>query len=190
MKIKCTYAIEIGGVVKYIGSTKNFKRRIGEHMSGHKYKGKYAVISELILDSDDDIKFILLEKMPSSTKKERLFKEREHIESGLYRDIVNKAIPIREPWEHKELKKVYNQKNKDKKKEYDEVYRKVNKENKKEYDKVYYQKNKEKKNERKREKITCQCGKEYSRGSKTYHFKTLHHLNNFPIQKLLSTWYW
>jgi hypothetical protein len=47
----------------------------------------------------------------------------------------------------------------------------------KEYQEQYYINNKEKKNEKRKHKIVCECGGEYSYNNKSQHFKTKKHQN-------------
>ena len=161
----------------YIGST---VCKLNYRLSGHKSLDcKSKKLFEL-----GEVKIELIENYPCNSKKELETRERYFIKK--YKDIVvNKLIPTRTIKEHY-------QDNKNKKLEYQKDYQKDNKESIKEYQQNYYKNNKQKCSEyakinkekileRKKIKMTCDCGSVIRKNDFSRHCRSKKHqsfLNN------------
>tara|TARA_R110002012_G_scaffold117944_1_gene266049 strand:+ start:289 stop:852 length:564 start_codon:yes stop_codon:yes gene_type:complete len=165
----------------YIGST---TQKLNERLCSHK---TLDCNSKELLELGE-VKIELIENYSCNSKKELETKERYYIEK--YKDIViNKRIPTR-------TMKEYYQANKNKKLEYQKDYYQNNKECCKEYHQNYYKNNKEKKaqqqkqyrqankdiiSEKKKIKMTCDCGSVLRKDDFSRHYRTKKHqsfLNN------------
>ncbi len=144
----------------YIGST---VRKLDYRFSQHKTNDNDCASKDFI-----NPKIELIESYPCETKQQLLWREREWFEKT---ECVNKHRPIITDEEkiqyEKEAGKSWYQRNKG----YIPAYRKKNKEKTDAYDKAYYEKIKHKR----KEKITCECGKIVSKGNKPRHLKTKKH---------------
>jgi len=158
-------------------------------------KLNYRLVSHKSLDCKSkelfelgEVKIELIENYPCNTKKELETKERYYIQK--YKDIVvNERIPTR-------TMKEYYQDNKKKKIEYQKDYYQNNKECCKEYNQNYYNNNKEKRaqqqkqyrqankdiiSEKKKIKMTCECGSVITKDVFARHCRSKKHqsfLNN------------
>jgi len=74
--------------------------------------------------------------------------------------------------------KKYYQENKEEIKEQQKKYYQEHKEQRKEYVKKYCEEHKEQLKEKQSQKYICSCGKELNINSKSYHKKSLFHINN------------
>jgi len=138
----------------YIGST--CQKYLNSRLSAHKYKYTHNTAIRTTTSRElfevGGVKIILIEDFPCNTKDELLFRERLHMENM---ECVNMLRPIITKEEHlennrgnyskyKEQKKIYCDKNRERKKEYDKQRYLENKEKINNRVKIYYQENKEK----------------------------------------------
>ena len=141
----------------YIGSTTNFTKRKQLHKSCcNNINGKlhHLKLYKCIRDNGGWVNWsmILIDTVSCESKLELLKIEREYIEKN--NSVLNCQIPSRT--------------NKEYKKQYREV--------KKEYNSEYYQNNKQKINEKRKEKMTCECGSTFRACEKSKHYKTKKHI--------------
>tara|TARA_R110002153_G_C13129987_1_gene479811 strand:+ start:176 stop:760 length:585 start_codon:yes stop_codon:yes gene_type:complete len=178
------------GNVYYGSTTQEINKRENNHKSSYKryLDGKYNYITSFGIIKNNDYKFELIEENEFETKYDLHQRERYYIENF---DCVNKVIPYRTDEENKVKMKEYNKENKEKIDEYQKEWLKKNKERNKETKKVYWEENKEyfkekrkewlEKNknykEKRKEKITCECGAIIRRDSLTRHKRTKKHLD-------------
>ena len=171
--IGCIYGIELDGVIRYIGSTINFKKRITQHNEMSKSLPVYK-----LMRTAKKIEYILLEYCDNISKEDRFHLERLCIESGMYPDIVNILCPIRTDEEREayqqQYQKVYRVNNKTSISEYKKAYIKT------EHGKKTKKAQRQKTKERQFQKILCECGKEYTYKHKSRHNKSIFHLDNIP----------
>ena len=158
----------------YVGSTCNFKRRKHQHksniicMNNKEYKTyKY----EFIRDHGgwENWDMVQIESFPCGTKRELGTRERFWLES--LGTTLNKSIPTRNKEEYKEYIKEYRKANQDKLKKKDKVYREANQDKLKEY----YKANKEQIFNKRKEKVTCDCGSIVVKHGLSRHKKTAKH---------------
>ena len=193
--------------VIYVGSTRDFEKRKKSHkadcsnIKGNKHYNipLYNFIRETSFDSYE---FIPVKYLSLNNNLELRTEEQNEINK--YSNLLNDQDAIPNMEKRKEKKKIYMEKNKEhisehKKEKYQEHkeelkdYRDNNKElfrdrNKKNYDKnrdyyierqrLYRTENRDKMNEKKREKITCECGCVCNRSNKSEHLKSKKHLDN------------
>ena len=180
-------------LVYYGSTTKTLKQRLNDHRGHYKryLKGKGQYYSSFELMKLDDAQIILVEDFPCENKKELHQRERFYIESNT---CVNKNIPGRteKEWREKnkeillEKRREYIKQNSEKLKKEFKEWANNNKEKIAERQKKYYQDNKvgilqkkednkEEISERMRKKITCECGRVISFGTKAKHNKTKIH---------------
>jgi hypothetical protein len=183
----------------YIGSTcESLSRRMSEHRSNYKRKGKNISSHELFDKFGvENCKIILLEEYPCENREQLMMKEREWFDKI---ECCNKKRPYNSPEEKIELdkkckkkyaethdRKEYFEINKERfsqqKKEYREANRdKISQQRKESYQenkekisqqrKEYREENAEKINARKTEKVACECGKMVSNQNLARHRKT------------------
>ena len=166
----CCLDTEIKGC--YVGSTTNFRRRKNNHKSicnNEKSKDYNLYVYRFIRDTGgwENWDVVILEEVCCENKKELIQKEREWIER--LEASLNMCIPNRSK---KERMKEYREKNKEHIKEQKKKYYEKNKDKIKEL----YEKNKEKINEKKKEKITCECGSIIRKSDLARHKKSGKHL--------------
>jgi hypothetical protein len=173
----------------YVGHTTDFIRRKQSHKyfctnENNKKKNNYKVYATIRKNGEwDNYCMIEIEKYPCKDANEASAKEREwfeilnslntHVPNGMSRhDYKTDSIQY-----HKDNRDIlllqsiqYPKNNRDQ-----ILIRK----------KQYYDNNRQKVMERANEKFMCQCGKEHSRSNKSYHFKTIFHLQY--MNSLLST---
>lgn len=137
----------------YIGSTcqKFISRRLAEHIYDYKKwkNGKCRFVSSFLLFEKYEInnmRIILLESYPCHNNDELRSREAYYQKQN---KCVNKCIAFRTKEEHKE-----------KKKQYDEEYIEKHHDERLQYAKQYHEEHKQKISENKKEKITCECGRE------------------------------
>ena len=182
----------------YIGSTAKYdlEERLKGHECSFKY-GHYVSSCELIKQPHYDI--IELQAYPCNSKAELTAQERfwmlKYRDDGI--NVINKNTPSgivannKADWQMKyrednkekiaaKAKQNY-QDNKEKLTDYKKQYWQDNKEKLSVHKKEYYQENKEKIKKRDATKVTCECGREFSRSSLPKHKKTKRHI------KLMST---
>jgi hypothetical protein len=123
----------------YVGST--CKKLLSQRLSGHvsNYKGFLNGKSQIFTTSyeclkNNDYYIELLETCPCNSKDELHVRERFWIEQL---DCINKRVPIRTDEEHIEYQKLYNI-------TYRKLYNEKNKDKRSELSKLYYEKNKDK----------------------------------------------
>jgi len=138
----------------------------------------------------DNCKMILIENVNVKTKDELTSREGFYIRSM---QCINKVIPGRTMQEYKQKyyeenkekllqsMKEYREENKEKIKEYQADWRENNKEKKSLLDKQYRENNSEKIKERKKTKITCECGCIVNRDEIARHKRTIKHLDLLKI---------
>ena len=167
------YKIEdVGGNMCYIGSTTKLylSHRMATHRGDYKKwkEGKGNKLTAMDIFEKygvENCRIVLIELFQCQSKDELHKREAHYITTT---ECVNKQIPGRTLAE-------YYQDNKERiQKEHNEYYAKT-----KEARKLYQETNKAKINERKTEVINCECGKHYGRGSKSQHFRTNYHIENF-----------
>jgi hypothetical protein len=145
----------------YFGSTiDDLRKRKSRHKCDTKCK------SNILFQKYDDIRIEVIEEYPCNSKAELEKKEGGYIRSN---KCLNKHIAGR-------TRKEYYQDNKEKIAEKDKKYRENNKEHKKDYEKNYYQNNKELIAEKKKVKVTCECGCIINKGDLAKHKKTPKHI--------------
>ena len=169
-------------LVYYGSTTRTLKQRLTCHKSNYKryLKGKTNYGTSFELLELGDARIILVEDFPCERKEDLLARERFYIESNT---CVNKNIPGRteKEWREKnkeillEKRREYIKQNSEKLKKEFKEWANNNKEHNKEIHKKYYQDNREKISERRRRKLTCECGRVISFGSKAKHKKSLIH---------------
>ena len=165
----------------YIGSTIQF---LNVRFRGHKSKylmyknNKYHYVSSFEIIKFDDCYVELLKLCPCETKEELLKHEGEAIRNT--NDCVNKCIAGRTCNEYykdnKQTILAHKNDNKDSRKEYYKQYQENNKDKIADKGKKYYEKNKEIISIKLKQKVLCECGKEYSKGDKSKHIKSEFHL--------------
>jgi hypothetical protein len=145
----------------YYGSTeRTLEIRFSHHKSSFKNGTIKGCSSKEIL-CYDDCEIILLDIVEVSNKKELRKYERIYIENN---ECVNKRIPNR-------TKKEYRLENIDKAKE----YRLENIDKLKDYLKNYREKNNNILKEKKKEKMTCICGIDFTKNHKSRHERSQFH---------------
>ena len=165
------YKIEdVGGNMCYIGSTtKDFlSKRMAEHRNVYTcYKngknGKFTVFNIFEKYGVENCRIVLIELFPCDTKDELTGRESHYIRTV---ECVNKMIPDRTKAEYR-------------KKQYEE-----NKDAEKIYSKQQREKNKDTIQAKKSTVIDCLCGKTYTFGHRTTHFKSKYHLKNLKNEPL------
>jgi hypothetical protein len=185
----------------YIGSTTKDKlcQRMAAHRSDYKqYKqGKRSKITAFDLFDKygiDNCNILLIEECKCENKDELIAREGYYVRTS---KCINKYIPDRKKKEYNQLEhrkqyvKAYDEKNKEKKKEYLKEYNKKNKDKISLYhktyqqenreailqkDKVYYEENKEEINTKRKEIMTCECGRSFRKADRSKHYKTKIHL--------------
>ena len=150
---------ELKGLVYYGSTTRTLKHRF----KGHKDDSKIKNCSSKALFSVGTPEIILLELYPCSSKADLLKRERYWIEGN---ECVNHNIPYRTQKENIELKKQYQQDNKEQLAEYIKQYRQDNKQTL-------------------NEKFECECGGQYTHKHITTHFKTKKHKEFISLKKPL-----
>jgi alpha-galactosidase/6-phospho-beta-glucosidase family protein len=161
----------------YVGSTTlTINMRFNKHKSDYNVwltdqsKGKCSCFDLFEKYGLDNWKIVLIENFPCESRDK--LDEREEF----WRCNLNSCNSNRSFRSHEDIKKdshEYYEKNK----EYFNEYREKNQEYIKQYAKNYHEKNRESINEKKREKITCECGQIYNRGNLSAHNKSQFHLN-------------
>jgi hypothetical protein len=134
------YAIESAGAgLRYIGSTVNeLNKRFAEHRAHAKNPNRERPLSSKELFQHPDVRVILIENWPCSSKAELLAREQYHIR---LLDCVNKNMPGRTRQDYREE---FAEQIKEKKKVQDHKYYMANAEALKAYQKEYAEANKEK----------------------------------------------
>ncbi len=188
----------------YIGSTTNtLSRRKSGHLGKYKsYDPKKTKHRTSIFDLFDEFgtncDIILIEEYPCDNSEQLRARERYHIDKS--RELtINKINPLRTEDDSKEYHRKYYIDNKelilDKNKKYREENREYLNLQKKEYIsknkeyfrfkmKEYYDINKNEINNKRKEKITCICGKTYSKGHIRRHERSNKH-QKFMNEELL-----
>jgi hypothetical protein len=146
---------ELPNLVYYGSTTRTLNKRLSCH------NNKFNRCSSKALFSVGTPEIILLENYPCETKEELLKRERYWIEGN---QCVNHCIPYRTQKETIELKKQYQQ---------------YNKEQLAEYYKQWIQDNKQTLNK----KFECECGGQYTHKHITTHFKTKKHKEFISLKK-------
>ena len=152
----------------YIGSTcYSLKTRLSVHKSAYKrfLNGLGGNTKSFDVLKNNDYKIELIENCNIKTKQELLARERFYIENN---NCLNKNIPgnLDDKGTQQYQKDYYND-NKNKIDDYQKEYREANK-------------------DKKKEKLNCVCGGNYTHCNKSHHIKTTKHLNffkNFKINK-------
>jgi hypothetical protein len=191
----------------YVGSTTStLEKRLYQHKSNGINNINRNVHIYFINNGWNNANIELIENYPCKNKDELLFRETYWINELKPTLNMVKARLSKEEKEHnkKEYNKKYCEKNKEIIKERQKQYYNNNQEKiqeyrdgrkdiRKEYDREYTIKNKERKAnyklqynnenrdnilEKKKEKILCECGEEYSRTNKARHVKTKKHLDH------------
>ena len=175
--IGCIYKITLGDLGFYIGSAKDFDKRLNQHNKDTKTSNVklYKAIRE------NDGKFVM-------TKLHDFEYENDvelHIEERSVYDALSPNLNMIRPYitkeELKEYYKKYNNKyyidNADKLKEKQRRYYNDNGDKIKENRSKYYLDNTDKINERRNKKITCHCGCEVIQRCLTRHKKSKKHIN-------------
>jgi len=148
----------------YYGSTiQTLKARFAVHKCGAKTK---KCTSKILFKDGCIPKIELLEEVEFDDIKELREREGYYIRNL---DCVNKDIPGR-------TDKEYRIDNRDKKLEYQKEYYLDNKDKKKEYQKKYNEVNKKNISEKKRVKMTCECGSVVRKTDIQRHYKSKKHL--------------
>jgi len=149
----------------YYGSTiRSLSRRMSGHLS--KYTCGGCPASKELFEAGD-VEIHLVELFPCNSRKELEKKEGEYI---LANECVNKNIAGR-------TVKEYYETNKEKITNYQIEYRKVNREKMNEKANAYYHANKEKRNEKLKEKMSCECGSNFTKAGLYQHRRTKKHIN-------------
>ncbi len=170
------YKIEdVGGNLCYIGSTT--KQYLSQRMTWHRgdytkfLAGKHNMVTVFNIFEQygiENCKIVLIELYPCDSKDE-LRKREAHFITTL--DCVNKCVPGR-------TQAQYYQDNKEKKKEEKRLWYEKNK------DKVKARvlQNKDKIKANNAITINCDCGAVHQKGGRSYHIKSLHHINYMTMQ--------
>lgn len=189
--------------LRYIGSTtRPLSQRIGEHrkpsckcLTKNFINPKIYLLENTPCNSKEELhsierKYIKNNEcvnyyIPQRNGKEYYQDNKETIRKN-HKEWLNKNIDIqKEKWKEYKLtnKDVINEKQRQHRKDNNEEYKKKDNEiyqNNKEVilnrRKKYYEENKEKIQKRKKEKIECDCGSKYVRGTKLRHEKSKKHL--------------
>ena len=182
-----------GGGLTYVGSTTQpLYKRLNEHRNQKASfdrgdKSKSCSSAELLVF--DDCCITLIEDFPCERKEQLLARERYYYD---LLDCVNKMKPLSTPEEKKNIgvlqwhnlpieKKIKH--NEDTKKFYHENIEKERQRNREKYyrtietTKAYLEKNKEVIKAKSKERVTCACGVETSKGYLSSHKKTKNHLD-------------
>ena len=182
----------------YYGSTyTTLSRRLSCHKGHYKsyLKEKFKYVSSFELLKLEHFEIVLVEAYPCDNVEELRKRERYYIENNL---CINKNIPSRTHREYRqdnreklseynkiyyennrekerERKKIYYENNREKEKERHKKYREDNREKERERSKKYRENNREKLSNKRKEIITCECGREMARDSLSKHLKTKIH---------------
>jgi len=166
-----------GGDETYYGSTaQTLEQRIQKHKGSYKrWKNKTGsnCMSFTIFDKYgfDNCPIELVEAYPCETKKELLIREDWYIKTM---ECINKNSAYSSREENLEKRRQYHQDNKEEIKEKKRQYRQDHKEEIKQY----RQDNKKAISEKNKEKIVCECGREYRKCDIARHRRTAFHLAN------------
>jgi len=163
----------------YIGSTKNFKKRMNQHKSDCNNEKSHChnlflynyIRSHGGWDSFDSE---IIYEFECEDNKQKLQIEQEYI--NRYSFGLNSLKAFSTVDEINEYQKEYREDNKEKLAEQKKEYYKSNKEKIKQYQKEYNETNKEKIAARKKIKFTCECGSTLRKGEKARHKKTSKHI--------------
>jgi len=179
----------------YVGHTTNWIKRKSSHKDAcinSKCKSYNFKVYKMIREYRgwENWEMVEIEKYPCNDDKEARARERYWYEE-LYANM-NTFVPILSEQEKKEYKKEWREDNKEHNKEYNKEWYEKNKEYIKEYRKELYEKNKEeynkkqreynsrpevkeKRKEKRKEKITCSCGSEIVKCTKSRHERSKKH---------------
>ena len=163
----------------YIGSTTKqyLSQRMDKHRSDYKRwkdnKSNFITSFKLFEEYGLENCFIELIEAKECDSKDELHK----LEGKYIRELecVNKIIPVRTEEEKREYHNQYYKDNKEQLNEQNKQYYKDNKNQVLQYQKEYYESNKEKVLEQHSQIFNCECGKRYSHGHKSRHFKSIKH---------------
>ena len=166
----------------YIGSTKDFERRVSEHLYLAKRKPNcnfYKKLKEIEFN-ENKYEFKPIEHFDKILKYDLLRKEKENYE--FYKNQGKNMLNDHKLFigginlSYNEYKKHYRENNKIELKEQNKQYRETNKEKIKNVKKEYVEKNKERIKEQKQIKNICEiCNGVYSHSHKSEHNKTKKH---------------
>jgi hypothetical protein len=175
----------------YVGSTKVFRSRKSQHKQNCN-NGCTQKLYTTIRENGgwDNWRMVIIEECGEITLIQARIKEEENRLKLNANMNMKKCYRTEEELkeQRKEFHKQYREANKEDikeyKKEYNKQYREANKEKikeyreaNKEYHQEYWEVNKEKINEHKNQKITCECGRNFSLGGKARHLRTNVHIN-------------
>jgi molybdopterin converting factor small subunit len=156
----------------YIGSTiQTLEERFCQHKRPSNDTNSYLVIDE------GETYIELLEEIKVIDETELRFYEQQYLE--LYSDVaVNKMSAFgRDKEKVKENNKNYREKNQDNIQKLMKKYHEEHKELHHENCKKYYQEHKDKISEKRKEKLKCSCGGEYTKTNMSRHLKSQKHKN-------------
>jgi len=160
-KILCKITAET-----YYGST---IRKLKDRLNDHKTHPDESAVRSILKRGNYDM--LLVEDFNCNNKTELLWRERWWIENN---ECVNIRLPIHTPEEIRQSRLDYSN-------SHNATYYEEKRQQILEQKKEYYKTNKDKIDERKKEKITCDCGSVVSRCCLSQHRKTKKHLNYLKI---------
>jgi hypothetical protein len=178
----CIYKIVCDDLPEYIyvGSTKVFRSRKCKHKhncnNGNTEK-LYTTIREN--GGWDNWRMVIIEECGEISFTEARIREEENrmkLKANLNMKKCHRTEEELKEYK-KEYKKEYHEANKEELKEYKKEWYETNKEKIIEHNKDYHETNKEKIKVRVNQKITCECGKTFTLGSKSRHSKSNIHTN-------------
>lgn len=148
----------------YVGHTTNFTQRKKEHKSNvalNKPSKIYQIINEN--KGWDNWKMIEIEKYPCNDSNEARAREQHFIDE--YKSNLNSHNAS-----------ITKEDAKIQKSEYNKIYRETQGEELLKKKREYYEQNKESITEKRKEKMTCDCGSSFSVNYKARHYKSIKHL--------------
>ena len=190
--IGCIYKITLGDLGFYIGSAKDFDKRLIQHNKDTKtsnvklYKairendGKFVMTKLHDFEYENDVELRIEERRVYDTLSPNLNTNRPHItkeEWKEYQRQYKKQYNIDNADKIRERQRRYNIDNADKIREKQKQYNDVNADKIKKLRKKYNIDNDDKIKEKQRQLITCVCGCEITKCGLSQHKKTQKHIN-------------
>jgi hypothetical protein len=161
----------------YYGSTVNFSNRMSCHKCSSETQLKKRNCESRKIIERNNYSAEVIEVFLFDDKKELKKREQYYLDNF---PCINKYPAYKTEEELKERKRIYGltEKSLEAKKKYRESHREEAIKRSAEH----YNKNKEEINKKRKEKITCICGMEYSYNHKARHYKTKRHINKMAEQ--------
>jgi len=178
------YKIEVDGLTYYGSTATTLKKRMIKHKSGYKrwkngIGSNYKSFTLFDKYGFDNCQIKLVEDYPCQTKKELLIREDWYIKT--MECINEKAAHITKEELREQTRQYYQdhkEDNKEKRNETSRQYRQDHKEEINEKQLQNYHANKEAISEKKKERIVCECGREFRKSYIARHRRTAFHLAN------------